>query len=97
MAEVITITSREQLAEFAREHKLRDDWHEPDEQGINAIVVGTHLDNANCSPPKDGWDTPQEASVEFGVYLVDDETQQPLAFVNLALLLAFATGTCEGA
>lgn len=34
------------LAAFAVAHRMRDDWHEPDEQGVAAHVVGTRLDNA---------------------------------------------------
>ena len=34
------------LQEFAREYALRLDWHEPDEQGVSAVVTGCDLDNA---------------------------------------------------
>jgi hypothetical protein len=37
------IDNPEELAEFAQEHKLRKDWHEPDEQDVNAVVKGKPL------------------------------------------------------
>jgi hypothetical protein len=46
MSEYTYIDSREELAEFAKRHGLRANWHEPDEQGVSARVVGTNLDNA---------------------------------------------------
>jgi hypothetical protein len=34
------------LKEWADAHEMRPDWHEPDEQGVTARVVGRTLDNA---------------------------------------------------
>ena len=81
------------LADFAREHGLRTDWHEPDEQGVGARIIGTHLDNAFGSMAGrqiaiDGHDFS-----EFNVILTveDDEgVPQDAAVVNLASLLAIA-------
>lgn len=86
-------TVAEMLAEFAREHSLRPDWHEPDEQGVGARVIGTHLDNAmganaGRTVAPDGHDF-----TEFNVVLtVEDEdgVPQDAAVVNLATLLAVA-------
>ena len=91
------ITTREQLIEFQREHGLRKDWHEPDEQDIDAHVDGAVLDNAQTFPT--GWDHhPRDAEQwqagasysELTVILRKDG--EPVAAVNLATLLAFATG-----
>lgn len=82
------------VAEFAREHGLRPDWHEPDEQGVGARIIGTHLDNAfgamagRSVSPLDGRDFS-----EFNVILtVEDDEGVPrdAAVVNLASLLAIA-------
>lgn len=92
-----TITTREQLVEFARQHELREDWHEPDEQNVDAYVDGGKLDNAHTFPT--GWDhrpgdaEPWQAGAlysELTVILRCDG--EPVAAVNLASLLAFAGG-----
>ena len=38
--------TRKKLIEFKSKFGLRGDWHEPDEQEIDARVTGLHLDNA---------------------------------------------------
>ena len=81
------------LSEFAQKHGLRPDWHEPDEQGVGARVIGTHLDHALGATAgrrvgMDGHDFS-----EFNVILTveDDEgVPQDAAVVNLASLLAIA-------
>ena len=81
------------LSEFAQKHGLRPDWHEPDEQGVGARVIGTHLDNAFGAMAgrrvgMDGHDF-----TEFNVVLTvedDDGVPQDAAVVNLASLLAIA-------
>lgn len=61
----------------------RDDWHEPDEQGIEAsftnIATEGNFDNAFCDDS------------EMYVSLYDTETCETVA-INLAMLLAWATG-----
>jgi hypothetical protein len=39
-----SVRNAKRLLEYTKE--CRDDMHEPDEQGISAIVLGTKLDNA---------------------------------------------------
>ena len=36
----------EALHKWNVKHQMRPDWHEPDEQDVDASVVGTRLDNA---------------------------------------------------
>ena len=68
------------LREFAEEHEIRPDWHEPDEQGITAEVVGDHLDNAFGN------------SGTSGELVVDLYVEGKLkCSINLATLLALAT------
>ena len=83
------------LSAFAENHGLRPDWHEPDEQNINARIIGTHLDNAGGSTSirrvsEDGYDF-----TEFNIVLTtngeNDEPVKDLAVINLATLLAIAT------
>lgn len=81
------------ISDFARSHGLRPDWHEPDEQGVGARVIGTHLDNAHGDMAgrmvsKDGVDFS-----EFNVVLTvenDEGVPEDAAVVNLASLLAIA-------
>jgi hypothetical protein len=78
----ITITNRAQLQQLARDLGVRKDWHEPDEQGVDAAVGGEFLDNAGG------------VADELTVVIYKDDKE--VATVNLATLLAFATGTYEG-
>lgn len=81
------------LSEFAQAHGLRPDWHEPDNSGVGARVIGTHLNNAfgamaGRQVSSDGHDFG-----EFNVILtVEDDEGVPrdAAVVNLASLLAIA-------
>lgn len=106
--EVINILTREQLRHFARAHGLREEWDEPDEQEVNAIpAVGHSFGNEIASPGdfvvryaqrRDGggiYDEvysaiPVNGVAEHGVFLF--HRGEPVAFVNLALLLAMACG-----
>lgn len=81
------------LAEFAQKHGLRPDWHEPDEQGVGARVIGTHLDNAFGATAGRRLAIDGHDFTEFNVVLTveDDEGDpQDAAVVNLASLLAIA-------
>jgi hypothetical protein len=59
----------------------RDDMHEPDEQGITAIVTGYNLDNAM-------GDNPINNCGEFTVAIVQDDGRKE--WFNLADLIALA-------
>ena len=80
------INTPEDLKVFAKEHGLRPDWHEPDEQGINAYVYGDDLDNAfgaGYVSEVEGYDG--ELNVVF------TKNGERIAVVNLANVLAWAT------
>lgn len=82
------ITSKAELQALARELKVRPDWHEPDEQEVDADVHGCHLDNAGSWGAETLGQRPYQ---EYWIEIIQDET--PAAEVNLADLLAFA---CQG-
>lgn len=86
------ITSRAQLVELAGQLGVRPDWHEPDEQGLTAVVAGTTFDNA--MPPGGWYGTPPHAELHVTLFQESDVdgTPQPVAVVNLAILFAWATG-----
>ena len=71
------------LVGFVSEAQPRTDWHEPDEQDIECVVVGDHLDNAFGNRI-----TGDRGFQEFVVQL-----RSPTADldINLATLLALAT------
>ena len=80
----------EKLIEFSKE--CRDDMHEPDEQGISAIVLGNHLDNAFGDYPeimKRTWaeDGPSP-HMEYVICLQKENGEQ--LWINLATLIALA-------
>src|SRR5215212_5026695 len=96
---MISITSAAALREFAEQHELREDWHEPDERGVDALVaVGDVFDNAAADPLADFYEPvagePMEripgGRAEHAVFLMVDG--QPAACVNLADLFSFACG-----
>lgn len=59
----------------------RDDMHEPDEQGLSAVVQGDHLDNAFGNSP------PERNCGEFTVGLTRNGVTE---WFNLANLIALA-------
>lgn len=74
-----TIYTRAELQALAQELCVRKDWHEPDESGVSVLLAHGNFDNAMLD------DT--EASV-----ILCQEGRGPIAQVNIALLLAWATG-----
>ena len=76
------ITTRKQLETFKSHCILRDDWHEPDEQGITGFVVGSDFDNANL-----------DGNIDYALVLC--YSGKPKAIVNVAMLCAWATGYKE--
>ena len=83
--EVMIINSKDQLKSLAKTLNVRKDWHEPDEQGLEAIVTGSNFDNAgffgsHCNLP--------EAQKELCVTLY--QNSKPIAEINLATLFSFA-------
>ena len=85
--------TRDRLARLLEITKdCRDDMHEPDEQGISAIVLGNHLDNAMGDYPeimKRTWaeDGPSP-HMEYVVCLQNEINEQ--VWINLATLIALA-------
>ena len=74
------------LRKFASNHGLRSDWHEPDEQGVTARVVGDHLDNAYGNEIRA---TAVEQGFQEFVVVLEQENGDCLK-INLATLLALA-------
>jgi len=74
----IYINSKADMKKGAEYLGVRDDWHEPDEQEVDAYVDGKRFDNAGVAG-------------EIVVTLFKDE--KPIAEVNLATLFAIASGT----
>lgn len=84
------INSAADLEAFRAQHGLRTDWHEPDNNGIDAQVIGHTLDNAMGPTVEHGFG-------ELNVVLLEEAqdgeggTFDPIAVVNLATLLGWAT------
>ena len=86
------ITDRGALQRLARRLRLRDDWHEPDEQNVTARVRGRRLDNAGL------WGVKAEGEAAVGLvkrdslelYVIISLGGLPFAEVNLADALAWA-------
>lgn len=74
------LRDREAFRAFKKEYGLRDDWHEPDEQGIDAKVIGASFDNAGFP------------EIEMQVLFIKRENggESWVARVNLANLCAWA-------
>jgi hypothetical protein len=93
------ITNRRELVELAKKLGVRDDWHEPDEQGITAEVRGLSFDNAGfwpheAHPGLNDLSQEQYVVLQRQTYNHDGELSDPedLACINLATLCAWATG-----
>jgi hypothetical protein len=71
------IHKRSELVTLAKELRVRNDWHEPDEQEVTAGFTGYEFNNA-------GFDW------EMSVVLMRDGDR--IARVNLATLFAWACG-----
>lgn len=74
------------LARFATRKKLRIDWHEPDEDGVTAVVMGKSFDNAFGDDGR-GMDGKY---IEKVVILRDEHSGEEVR-INLATLFAIAT------
>ena len=46
MSEIKRIRTRQDLVNLAKQLGVRTDWHEPDEQGLDAVAFGGNFDNA---------------------------------------------------
>jgi hypothetical protein len=89
---VVRVSTRAQLQGVADALGVRADWHEPDEQEVTAVVHGDNFDNAGFWG-HDSRGTPVtfgEGQQEMWIELRRDG--HPVAEVNLATLLAWATG-----
>lgn len=92
------ITTRQQLITLAATLGVSHDWHEPDQVGVTAEVQGASFDNA--MGPGDWYGPEDDPRAEMHVILkqyapeADPTTDEgrPVAVVNLATLLAWATG-----
>jgi hypothetical protein len=73
------------ISDFGEKANTRPDWHEPDEQEVTAVVVGTKLDNAFGETIRPGAIV--EGYQEIVICLRCDETGDKIA-INLANLLA---------
>lgn len=87
-----TIHTKDDLRALARDLGVRDSWHEPDEQGLTAVVKGTKFDNAGFWP--EGLPL-SDGSKVVEKHVVIRKDGQDVAAVNLATLLAFACDTLE--
>lgn len=74
-----------ELQEFTKE--CREDMHEPDNQGIDAWIVGNHLDNAFGNAIV--TDLMNSGSQEFIVVMENQSTDKQMK-INLADLIALA-------
>lgn len=88
------ITTREELVELARELGVRDDWHEPDEQDLAAKVFGSRFDNSGDWAI---WTETADQELHVIIYRTQQRAGrnvpvEPVAAVNIATLLAWATG-----
>ena len=79
------LRSVEELKSFMNDYSVPDDWHEPDNSGIDARIIGSHLDNAM-------GDTMTLEHESFGEYnVVFTFEGDDVAVINLATLLHYAT------
>ena len=93
------INSAKELNELAKELRVRPDWHEPDEQEVNARIIGSHLDNAMGADPDadekvdvSHYPDGSVRTLHWGEYnVVITKEGKDVAVVNLAELLAWGS------
>ena len=90
MERIEKIYSVDRLVKLAQQLKVRDDWHEPDEQGITVTVKGNKFDNAGY------WGNQVLTKSWSEKYVTIKKDNKPIAEINLATLFAFACRTYEG-
>jgi len=73
------------LLHLVKTRRVRTDWHEPDEQGLTAMVGGKGFDNALEPNPN------RPAEDNLSIYIKDLDTGQTLCAMSLATLCAWAT------
>lgn len=83
------VTTRAELIALKRALGVRDDWHEPDEQGVDAVIAGKSFDNAGFWPAESN---PFAAPEVIEQYVIICRGGQSVAVVNLATLFSWATG-----
>ncbi len=90
---IFHVRSRADLLDLARELGVRPDWHEPDNEDVEAIVFGDTFDNAGFWGRRFRLEKKQgflSADEEMNVLLV--KNGEPVAEVNLATLFSWACG-----
>jgi len=87
MHHIKRITTRDQLLELQKELGACPDWHENDEVDVTALFAGTRFDNAGFWPAERGSDPER-----LEMHVILKKEGEPVAAVNLATLLAWATG-----
>jgi hypothetical protein len=95
MTDIKRIDTREALVALARQLGVRPDWHEPDEQGVSALVSGHTFDNAGFWGVNGTTADFPSAYQELWVTVTRESPtgeRIPVAEVNLAMLFAWATG-----
>jgi len=81
------ITSKKEFLELKKSLGVRDDWHEPDEQGVTVnMIMGS---KSHCCF-QDGFDNAFCNEREHHIIIM--KNSKPVASVNLALLCAWASG-----
>ncbi len=83
---MIRINRKSQLIGLAKLLEVRKDWHEPDEQDLTAEVRGESFDNAGF------WGDSAAGLSNQEMHVVIKQYGMPVAAINLATLLAWATG-----
>lgn len=88
------IRRRRELIELSKELRVRDSWHEADEQGLTVEIRGDHLDNAGFWGLKDeAWQLERgHTSPHMEYYVIIRRGESVMGEVNLATLFAWATG-----
>jgi hypothetical protein len=86
----LRITDTEGLRNIAFNLGVSPDWHEPDEQGVTARVLGHSFDNTGCWPVENTSEHLSSTSGALEMYVELIKDHKVVAHVNLATLFAMA-------
>jgi len=81
------IESPEDLEALRAQYRIAADWHEPDEHDIYGILHGTSLGTAGFWPRESEQERRDKITE---LYVTLQHEGQPIAYVNIALLLQWA-------
>ena len=93
---IMVIDNQKDMKKLSKKLGVREDWHEPDESGVEAVVRGKTFDNAGFwGSAFEKSNAKSDTKCACEKYVQIRQYGEPVAEVNLATLCAIAAGTMD--